>query len=270
MSPITLEWRGARVAHLTLSRAERGNALDADLIGALTQTLRSLADTDARALVLSGQGKHLCAGADLAWMQRGLSLGEAGNLAEAAELAGLFAALDDFPAPVLAVAKGSVFGGGLGLLACADHVLALQGARFSFSEARLGLVPAVISPYVVRAIGIRQARRHMLAADVFDAAHALHLGLVHEVLPDEASLGHAQQRWLDAIARTGPQASRHIKALLRRLAQRDGLLVEQPANQRLIAQARASSEGQDGLHAFLHSREPAWLQAQIDHQTETV
>lgn len=258
MSLLTLDWPSPQVAQLTLSRPDRGNALDDALIDALTHQLRALSATDARALVLSGQGRHLCAGADLDWMQRSLTIGDAANQAEAARLAELFEALDAVPVPVLAEAKGSVFGGGLGLLACADHVIALEGTRFSFSEARLGLVPAVISPYVVRAIGLRQARRHLLAADVFDAGQALRLGLVHEVVtPEQASA--ARQRWLETINRTAPQASRHVKALLRRLSAHDGLQQEQPANQQLIARVRASPEGQEGLQAFAQGRPPAWL-----------
>lgn len=258
MSEVLLSWINPEVACLTLNRPHAGNALNEAVLLQLTEHLELLASRDdLRALVLDGEGPHFCTGADLHWMRRSLEFSHAQNLDDAERLAIVLQRLDEFPAPVLALAKGSVFGGALGLISCADYVLASSDARFSLSEARLGLVPALISPYVVRAIGMRQARHYMLSAEIFDTASAVHLGLVHRQTATSA-LHSSRDQWLGHIHKGGPQACREIKTMLRRLGKHDGLLEEQPDNLRLIAKVRTSPEGQTGLNAFFNNRKPDW------------
>lgn len=259
MSEVLLSWIDPQVACLTLNRPHAGNALNEPLLARLDELLATLAEHEnLRALVLQGAGEHFCTGADLQWMKRSLAFDETQNLEDANRLAVVLQRLDEFPVPVIALAKGSVFGGALGLISCADYVVAGSEARFSFSEARLGLVPALISPYVVRAIGMRQARHYMLSAEIFDTTAALQLGLVHRQMPT-AALERSRGQWLGHIQKGGPNACREIKAMLRRLGLRDGLQLEQPDNLRLIAKVRTSPEGQAGLNAFFNRSKPDWI-----------
>lgn len=260
MSEVLLSWLQPTVACLTLNRPHAGNALNENLLRALTGHLDELASRPGlRALVLDGAGEHFCTGADLEWMRRSLAFSEAQNLQDAGLLAAVLQQLDNFPVPVIVVAKGSVFGGALGLLCCADYVLAAEQTRFSFSEARLGLAPAMISPYVVRAMGLRQARRYMLSAEIFDGDSAVQLQLVHKQVPLQV-LESCRDRWLGLLLQTGPQASRAVKHMLLRLGRQDGLLEEQPENLRLIARLRTSPEGQHGLNAFFNRTRPDWVE----------
>lgn len=248
------------IARLTLARAEVHNAFDDALIAELTAQLEQLAkEIGVRALVLSGDGASFSAGADLNWMRRMAALDEAQNRDDARGLARLMRVLREFPAPTIARVNGSAFGGGVGLIACCDIAIAVDSAKFGLTEVKLGLVPAAISPHVLDAIGLRQASRYFLTGELFDAATALRIGLVHEVTSAE-QLDDAVAAVLKPLRQAGPAATREAKALLRRLAisgtGADGI---DEANAALIARLRVSPEGQEGLSAFLEKRKPAWL-----------
>jgi methylglutaconyl-CoA hydratase len=246
------------VTRITLDRPEVHNAFDDTLIARLTETLEALAaDPAVRVVVLAAAGKSFSAGADLAWMQRMAAYGEAENLADARRLARLMATLDRLAKPTLALVQGPAIGGGVGLVACCDIALAAQSVFFQLSEVRLGLTPAVISPYVIGAIGARAARRYVLTAERFDAQEARRLGLVHQVVPD-GELEAAGQALIDALAAGGPRAQRDAKALIFAVAGRppDDALIEDTAGR--IARQRAGAEGREGLAAFLDKRRPSW------------
>jgi methylglutaconyl-CoA hydratase len=250
--------RADGVARVWLDRPERRNAFDAALIDALAETFTALtADEGLRAVVLGGRGKSFCAGADLEWMRATGSLPHAQNLADAERLAGMLAAIDRCPVPVIARVHGAALGGGTGLACCCDVVLAREDARFGFTEVRLGLVPATIGPFAVARIGRSQARALFLTGEVFGAAHALAIGLVHELHSDDVALDAAVERAVASVLRGGPAAVRDAKALIAEL--RDG----DPAAQALaaadaIARRRASEEGREGIAAFLERRDPRW------------
>jgi methylglutaconyl-CoA hydratase len=254
MTGLTLNIDTRRVARVTLDRPERHNAFDEALIAALTAAFRGLPDV--RAVILTGNGKSFCAGADLDWMKRASTWSEAENAADAMRLSDMLAAIDACPAPVIAVAHGSVFGGGVGLVACADLVVATPDAKFRLSEVRLGLTPATISPFVVAAIGARQARRYAITAEIFGAEDARRIGLVHEVTdaPDE-QVAH----WLNALLECAPGAVADAKRLVADVSGRpidDDLRAE---TARRIAARRASAEGREGVAAFLDKRPPNWM-----------
>lgn len=244
------------VATLTLNRPERRNAFDAQMIEALSHQLEALArDPAVRVVILTGAGETFCAGADVGWMQAMAGRGPAENRADAQRLARLLHLLDTFPLPTLARIAGPAFGGGAGLVACCDIALASSRARFGFAEVQLGLVAAVIAPYVLAALGVRQARRLLLSGAPFDAEQALRLGLVHDVLPPEA-LDQAVAQQVEGLLRAGPQAVRETKALLGRLARVDAEVRDHTAG--LIARVRASEEAREGMAAFLEKRAPRW------------
>ena len=246
------------VARVTLNRPEVHNAFDDALIAGLTAEFERLgADDSVRAVVLAGNGKSFSAGGDLNWMKRMASYDRAANLADAVALAAMMRTLDELPKPVIGLVHGAAFGGGVGLVACCDMVVAARGAVFSLSEVRLGLLPAVISPYVVRAIGARASRRYFLTAERFDAVEAYRLGLVH-VLCDDADLEAAGAALLAEIMAGGPQGQGATKALIRRVQSGpiDDAMTEDTA--RAIADIRASDEGREGVAAFLEKRAPAW------------
>lgn len=249
--------RAPPVARLTLNRPDIHNAFDERLIGALTDALDELAaDTAVRVVLLTGAGKSFSAGADLAWMQRAAGFDEAANRADARRLERLLRTLDELPKPTVALVNGAAMGGGVGLVAACDIALAAEGARFALSEVKLGLIPAVISPFVVRAIGERACRRYFLTGERFEAATALRLGLVHEVVAAE-QLTRAGDAILEALLAGGPQAQAHAKALLPQIRGLEGsLLAELTAG--AIASRRASAEGRQGVAAFLEKRAPSW------------
>jgi methylglutaconyl-CoA hydratase len=251
----------AGVAHVALDRPQVHNAFDDELIAALTARLHALDRDDAvRAVVLRGEGRSFCAGADLAWMRRSASYGEAENLDDARRLAALLATLAGMAKPTVARVHGNVFGGGVGLCACCDIAIAAADARFALSEVRLGLIPATIGPYVVDAIGARQARRYFLTGERFDAAGALRSGLGPDVVPG-ADLDARIDTLVGALLEAGPQAQAEAKALVRRVSRGpiDADMIE--ATARHIAAVRASPEGREGLAAFLERRRPAWWPA---------
>jgi len=250
--------REGPVARLRLDRPELHNAFDAALISALTDALGQLAeDTQLRVVVLEGSGRSFSAGADLNWMRGMAGADEAANREDALALARLMRALDELPKPTIARVHGAALGGGVGLVACCDIAIGVPEAKFGLTEARLGLLPAVISPYVIAAIGSRQARRWFATGEVFDARAALRMGLLHEVVP-AADLDDAVQRQVSLLLKAGPVATAQAKTLVRSVqahVDRDAL---DAATADLIAALRVSPEGQEGLAAFLDKRPPAW------------
>lgn len=255
--PLLLQRDGA-AARLRLNRPELHNAFDAGLIAELTSALDALAQDDGvRVVVLEGTGPSFSAGADLNWMRGMATAGEAGNREDALALARLMRTLDELPKPTIARVHGAAFGGGVGLVACCDIAIGVPDAKFGLTESRLGLLPAVISPYVIAAIGPRQARRWFATAETFNAHEAHRLGLLHDVV-DPTALDTAVQRQVDLLLKAGPIAARSAKALVRRVvAGGDGGTLD-AANADLIAKLRVSAEGQEGLGAFLDKRKPTW------------
>jgi len=247
------------ILHLRMDRPTLHNAFDAALIAELTAALADAGgDASLRAVVLSGAGASFSAGADLNWMRGMAAASEAENREDALALARLMRTLDELPKPTVARVHGAAFGGGVGLVACCDIAIGLAGAKFGLTESRLGLLPAVISPYVVAAIGPRQARRWFATAETFDATEALRIGLLHEVAADVDALDRAVERQIALLLKAGPVASAAAKRLVRDVAlQPDRDLLDQ-ANARLIAALRVSAEGQEGLSAFLDKRTPSW------------
>jgi len=237
---------------ITLARPETRNAFDAALIAELASAFVDVGT--ARAVVLSGDGPSFCAGADVEWMRSSVDLTHDENVADATALRRLLEAIDACPAPVVAVVQGHALGGGVGLVACSDIAIAHDRAVFAFSEVKLGLIPAVISPFALRKIGESAARRYFVTGERFDAATALRIGLVHEVTDDlTAALG----RVLDELRTAGPRAARHAKRLV--LERPDG-----SDTARRIAERRTSDEGQEGLSAFLERRPPSWAPPRDD------
>ncbi|HZO49949.1 MAG TPA: enoyl-CoA hydratase-related protein [Gaiellaceae bacterium] len=238
--------RDGDVLRITLARPEARNAFDADLIAALAEAFVDVGA--ARAVVLAGEGPSFCAGADVEWMRASVDLDYEANLADANALRRMLEAVDACPAPVVAAVHGHALGGGVGLVACSDIALAHERAVFGFSEVKLGIVPAVISPFAIRKVGESAARRYFVTGERFDAQTALRIGLVHEVAPD---LQAALERVLAELRTAGPRAARAAKRLV--LDRPDG-----PETARRIAERRTSPEGQEGLRAFLERRSPAW------------
>ena len=258
MSNVELKVDDHGRATVTLGRPERHNAFDEAVIAELAAIFTQLAaDARVRVVVLAAQGASFSAGADLGWMQRVAQYSEAENRRDALGLAQMLRAIDGCPKPVVALVQGAAYGGGVGLIAACDIAIAVDTASFALSEVRLGLVPAVISPYVVAAIGPRACRRLFLTGERFPAAEALRLGLVHEVVPASA-LAAALERTLAALAAGGPQAQAAAKELLRGVAhQLPGEELDRWTVER-IAAARASPEGREGVAAFLAKRTPSW------------
>ena len=248
------------VAHITMNRPKIHNAFDDELIGALTEQLKALNDDrSVRAVVLCGAGKSFSAGADLGWMKRMAQASEKENRKDARQLAKLMRTLNALGKPTIARVQGAAMGGGVGLVACCDIAVASDGARFALSETRLGLVPAVISPYVVDAIGARQAHRYFLTAETFDAATARALGLVHEVVA-ENQLDATIDALISKLLECGPRAVHEAKRLVQRIAHPDAKARREldELNADLIAELRVGKEGKEGLSAFFDKRPPAW------------
>ena len=255
--PLELTRTGA-VARLRLDRPALHNAFDASLIAALTATLEQVAADDTfRAVVLEGNGASFSAGADLNWMRGMASASEAANRDDALALARLMRTLDELPKPTIARVHGAAFGGGVGLVACCDIAIGVPEAKFGLTESKLGLLPAVISPYVIAAIGPREARRWFATAEIFDAATALRIGLLHEVVAAE-TLDAAVERQLALLLKAGPRAAAGAKRLVARVAHGADPDQLDADNADLIAGLRVSPEGQEGLAAFLDKRAPAW------------
>ena len=244
---------------VALNRPDVHNAFNEKLIGELTTVLQALdAQAAVRAVVLTGHGKSFCAGADLNWMKKMAAYDAAENLADAQALALMLRTLNGLSKPTVACVRGAAFGGGVGLVACCDIAVAAHDAIFSLSEAKLGLIPATISPYVIEAIGARQARRYFLTAERFTAAEAFRIGLVHDIVP-EPELDARINELLGELLVAGPVAQLECKALIRGVAHKpiDADVIAGTAEH--IAAVRASPEGKEGVAAFLGKRRPAWL-----------
>jgi methylglutaconyl-CoA hydratase len=247
------------VAWLTLNRPEVHNAFDEALIAGLTQAFTTAAsDPAVRAIVLRALGKSFSAGADLNWMKRMAAFSEAENLADAKRLAELLRVIDTCPKPTIARIQGNAFAGATGLIACCDLAVAVTTAEFAITEVRLGLIPAVISPYLIRAMGARQARRWFLTAERFSAEQALAMNLVHEVVSAE-ELDPCVDHWLDAIRKAGPNALAAAKQLVRAVDDAPSAALIEDTSKR-IAVIRASAEGKEGVASFLEKRKPGWAQ----------
>jgi len=247
--PLRVE-RDGDVLRVTLARAERKNALDAELIAALTEAFGQVGD--ARVVVLAGEGGVFCAGADVGWMRASVDLGYEENVADSTRLRRMYESVDNCPAPVVARVQRFALGGAVGLICCSDAVVAGDDAMFAFSEVKLGIVPAVISPFAIARIGPGAARRYFVTGERLDAATALRIGLVHEVVPP-GELDAAVDRLVGEILTAGPEAVRYAKRLVLDMPL-DGL-----ETARRTAERRASDEGQEGLRAFLERRRPGWL-----------
>jgi methylglutaconyl-CoA hydratase len=258
---LRLERRGA-TATVTLARPEVHNAFNARLIAELRDVFAHLAADEAvRAAVLQGEGRSFCAGADLNWMRSSLDFTHDENTADALKMADMLAAIDDCPCPVIGRIHGAALGGGVGLTAVCDIAIAEEGARFGFTEARLGIAPAVISPFALRKIGVSHARALFTTAERFDAARALEIGLIHRVVP-AAALDAAVAETLTALGQNSPAAVRAAKRMARTVAYL-------PADEarRLtaatIAELRVSPEGQEGIRAFLEKRTATWVTTDV-------
>ncbi|UXI67089.1 enoyl-CoA hydratase/isomerase family protein [Tahibacter amnicola] len=260
MSPSIVVSRRGHVAEIRLARPAVHNAFDEHLIAQLTEALAAVdGDPEIRIVVLTGEGASFSAGADLQWMRSMAGADEAENRADSQRLAALMRTLNYLSKPTIARVNGAAYGGGVGLIACCDIAVGVEGAKFSLSEVKLGLVPAVISPYVVAAIGARQARRWFVTGEVFDAAQAQRLGLLHEVVKPEA-LDEAVDRLVHWLGKGGPRAQAEAKALALRIGgmQSEEQQATDLENAALIARLRVSAEGQHGLSAFLEKRAPDW------------
>ena len=251
---------GDAVATVTLARSESRNALNAGLIGELTQCMRDLADDGSvRVVVLTGEGDFFCAGADIGYMRETAGFSYDENLEDARRLAAMFGAVDGCPKPVVARVRGAAIGGGIGLVAAADVAVAEEGTVFAFSEVRLGISPATVAPFVLRKFGFSPARALFLTGVRFDADRAAEIGLVHEVIAS-GDLDAAVQEKVAQLLAAGPEASAATKALLREL--RDaGSGEATEITSRRIAELRTGEEGQEGLGAFLEKREPEWRES---------
>jgi methylglutaconyl-CoA hydratase len=252
--------RSGAVARVVLARPEIRNAFNEELITALTDTFATLADEPpaaVRAVVLAGDGPVFCAGADVAWMRAAAEMDVEANEADAGRLATMLETIDTCPAPVVARVHGAALGGGMGLCAVSDVVIASADASFGFTETRLGILPAVIGPYAIAKIGESQARALFLGGGRFNAERARDIGLVHEVVADDAALDERVGEVVDELLAAGPTAVREAKALIRRLRGQPG-----PQARALtvatIARQRTSAEGQEGMSAFLQKRDPSW------------
>ncbi|MDP3135719.1 MAG: enoyl-CoA hydratase/isomerase family protein [Burkholderiaceae bacterium] len=249
----------AYVATLTLNRPDVRNAFNEEVIAELSQAFAALgAREDVRCIVLAAKGAAYCAGADLNWMRRMADYSHAENLADGGQLAAMLRAIHECPKPTIAKVQGDTYAGGIGLVAACDIAVSVDTAHYCLSEVRLGLVPATISPYVIRAMGERAAHRYFLTAERFDAQEALRIGFVHEVVPADR-LDACVAALTKALVNAGPHAVRVCKKLVHDVAGQPLTpeLIGMTVN--LIADIRASDEGREGVQSFLQKRQPAWL-----------
>ncbi|WP_138380903.1 enoyl-CoA hydratase-related protein [Luteithermobacter gelatinilyticus] len=248
------------LARVTLNRPEVRNAFNEHMIRELSETFRTLGqDETVKAVILSGRGKSFSAGADLDWMKRAASYSHEQNKADADALAAMLKALYEMPKLTIACVQGAAMGGGLGLVACCDVVIAVRDTRFALSEVKLGLIPATISPYVMTAIGARQARRFFQTGEAFFGDKAKEIGLVHELAEDEQSLELVLEKILKEVRLAGPRAMAASKRLVLDFAGRplDLEIIEETANR--IAATRAGAEAREGITAFFEKRPAAWV-----------
>jgi methylglutaconyl-CoA hydratase len=258
-SKVLLDSSPSGVAFVTINRPEKRNAFDQETIGALREAFEVLHGADhIRVVFIRGAGGTFCAGADLEWMRDSVDWTESDNRDDAYELARMLKALYDIPALTVALVEGAAMGGGAGLVACCDMAIAVEGTRFAFSEVKLGLIPATISPFVVDAIGPRHAKALFCSGRMFDAQYALQIGLATEVVPDAAALATVQERLANEATLCAPDAVAQSKKLVWDVWGRpiDHDLMSETAKR--IAKKRVSPEGQEGLRAFLDKRKPSW------------
>jgi methylglutaconyl-CoA hydratase len=246
---------------VTLNRPEVHNAFDPEMVAALTDVLEAIAQDDSiRAVVIAGAGKSFCAGADIAHMRKSATFTKAQNYRNATESARMFHALYTLNKPTVAAVHGAVRGGGCGIIAACDIAIAAHTATFRLSEVKIGIIPAMISPYVISAMGERQARRYMLSGEEFDAAEAWRTGLVHDIV-EEPGLAVRVGEMLGQLYTSGPRAVQTIKQLIPQSAHSPigaGIVAE---TSKIIADLRATPEAQEGLSAFLEKRKPSWTEA---------
>lgn len=245
------------VLTLKLNRPHVHNAFNADLVIQLTDILQKLHQAPPRALIITGQGHAFSAGADLQWMQSMVKASENDNQADAVRLATMLRLLDELPCPTVARVNGHAFGGGVGLIACCDLAIGLESVEFGLTEVRLGLAPATIAPFVIPKIGIKHARRLMLTGERFDATQAVRFGLLTATTPPHQLDGHVHDMVALLLA-GGPEAQKHIKALIRDVTQNRSHIDLDTYCAKMIASLRVSTEGQEGLQAFLEKRRPSW------------
>jgi methylglutaconyl-CoA hydratase len=259
MPALAVSRRSAGVAQVTMSRGDVFNAFDEAMIAELDGAFAALADdADVRVIVLAGDGKHFCAGADLQWMQRAAAATQEWNLADARRFAAMLARIESCPKPTLARVQGAALGGGVGLACACDIAIAADNASFSVSEAKFGILPAVIGPYVVNAVGRRQARRLALTTTRIGAAEALAIGLVQQVVPS-AELDAAINRTIAELLAGGPNAQREIKQLFAQLAPAPITPEVRELTAQTISRVRGSDEAKEGFAAFLAKRPAKWV-----------
>ena len=259
-SAVLLRHRTGGVAEVVLNRPDKRNAFDDVIIQQLISVLTKVdADPDINVVILRSEGKHFSAGADLAWMRRMADNSQQENLDDSRQLARLMECLNFLGKPVIGLVQGAAYGGAVGLAACCDIVIATEQTSFCLSEVKLGLIPAVISPYVVQAIGERQARRYFLTAEVFSARAAERFGLVHMVCEDVDAMNTRCDEMLKQLTLNGPQAMKAAKSLVFAVSQKtiDSTVIDDTAHR--IADIRVGEEGQEGLSAFLNKRRANWI-----------
>ncbi|MDX9968366.1 MAG: enoyl-CoA hydratase/isomerase family protein [Hydrogenophaga sp.] len=249
-----------RIARITLTRPEVRNAFNDEVIQQLKATFASVgARDDVRAVVLAAEGPAFCAGADLNWMRRMADYTRAENLADAGELAAMLRTIYECPKPTIARVQGDVYAGGTGLVAACDVVVSLETAAYCLSEVRLGLIPATISPYVIRAMGARAAHRYFLTAERFSAAEAHRIGFVHELAATTEDLDAQVDGFVKAFLAASPNALRACKRLVQDVAEREIGAALIASTVEGIADIRATDEGREGVQSFLQKRKPSWL-----------
>lgn len=258
-STIKLERDARGYATLWLNRVDKHNAFNAEMIEELLGAIEQLHnDSQLRFLVLRGRGRHFCAGADLQWMRQSAELDYTGNLHDAEMMAELMYRLYQLPMPTLAVVQGAAFGGAIGLIACCDMAIGAEDAQLSLSEVRIGLAPAVISPFVVKAIGERASRRYAISGERFDGQRAVELGLLTESCP-ASELDQRLENWAATLLQNSPRAMRASKALVHEATAHRLSPELRHFTQQSIVQIRASDEGREGIQAFLEKRAPSWI-----------
>lgn len=261
METLHIEVDARGVAHLTMNRPEVFNAFNEAMIAELAQAVdRLVADPHVRLIVLAGAGKAFSAGADIQWMKRAAAATQEANLVDARLFAEMLHKLASCPKPTLARVQGLALGGGVGLTVACDIAVASSDAKFAVSEARFGILPAVIGPYVINAVGPRQARRLALTASRIGAADALAMGMVHEVVDsaDPAALDAAVERWISELLANGPQAQGEIKQLFAQLEVGPVTAEVRELTAQTISRVRTGAEAREGFAAFLEKRPPAW------------
>lgn len=249
---------GEQLASLVINRPEAANAFNADVLDAITNQLKRIeADPSVRLLLFQSTGKHFSSGADLHWMKASASLSEERNRDDAEKLIAMFETLYHLPIPTIAVVKGAAYGGALGIVACCDYAVATENARFCLSEVRVGLIPAVILPYLSRKIRAADLRRLTLTGRVFSSAEAKELGLITDITPSSAALDEWLKREVNHLLLASPQAQRTYKCLQETIDRQGG--AQGPYTADTIAKIRTSEFGQRGLQAFFDKREPEWV-----------